>query len=67
MTAPVERVARAAERLDRGLPRHPASERAAAAFHGFCAAVCALHIGLGLLGVWYHTVGWVRHFKEREQ
>lgn len=42
--------------LDRGLPRHPVGERPAALFHGFAAAVCLLHVGLGVRPSLIHYV-----------
>lgn len=64
---PIETMAVWADKLDRGLPRHPVGERTAARFHGWCAVVCLTHVALGILGGWYHTVGWKRHWVERER
>ena len=48
------------------VPRHPASERRAAYFHGFFAGVGLVHIIGGLLMIWFHGTGARRHWAERK-
>lgn len=48
-------------------PRHPVGERRAAYFHAFFAWIGVLHVLAGAGMVWFHGIGAVRHFRERER